>query len=490
MLHPTFAGPQPATPRSPTDAPVDQEDPAGPCSIYGKAFGLTYASNFLAMTAVALLFRYADFVTLLGGSEFHLGWIVGIGMVGGLVMRLAMGVGIDQYGPRLVWLGSQVLFTLVCFAHLAVSSHVGVLIYLLRIIYCCAFAGIFGAAMTFISSRCSAVRVAQAVGLVGTAGFLGAIAGTQIGDLMLGSGATERWQTDLMFIVAGLLSALAIPLAWLATRNLARPVRAPRAPLLSLLRRYHPGSVLLVGVVMGLSFGMPNTFLPTYAAELGFSRIGIFFGFYAPTAVLTRLLTRSWPERVGLRPMILLGVGGLAVSQMLFLGVRSEVHLIVPGLVMGFAHAILFPAVMGIGTQRFPETHRGLGTTLILGASDFGQLVGTPALGAILHYSQDVALPAYPTMFVCMACLLTAVCVYYALHSGGEAATTAAHELAPPHHEGFAESLSEPAPARAAPSGGGELRGPALRPQGVGLALQPHALLHQNPEPPVPTPEP
>ena len=51
-------------------------------STYGRPFWLAYLSNALLLAAVALLFRYADFVTLLGGTEFHLGWIVGIGMVG------------------------------------------------------------------------------------------------------------------------------------------------------------------------------------------------------------------------------------------------------------------------------------------------------------------------------------------------------------------------------------------------------------------------
>ena len=57
--------------------------------------------------AMALLFRYADFITLLGGSEWHLGWIVGIGMVGSLAMRLAMGSCIDHYRLR-AWSGFRV----------------------------------------------------------------------------------------------------------------------------------------------------------------------------------------------------------------------------------------------------------------------------------------------------------------------------------------------------------------------------------------------
>ena len=78
--------------------------PPEPHFTYGRAFWLSYAANLLILAAVGLLFRYADFITLLGGTEFHLGWIVGIGMVGSFFMRMALGSWIDRYGTRLLWL--------------------------------------------------------------------------------------------------------------------------------------------------------------------------------------------------------------------------------------------------------------------------------------------------------------------------------------------------------------------------------------------------
>ena len=46
------------------------------------------------MIGHSLLFRYADVVFFLGGSELLLGTIVGVGMIGSLAMRLAQGVGL------------------------------------------------------------------------------------------------------------------------------------------------------------------------------------------------------------------------------------------------------------------------------------------------------------------------------------------------------------------------------------------------------------
>jgi MFS family permease len=388
---------------------------AGGPSAYGRAFWYAYAANFFTAVGVAVLIRYADFITLLGGTEIHLGWIVGIGMIGSFVMRLATGVSIDRYGPRLMWLGSILLFVATCFAHLLITSHTGVAIYLLRIAYCCSLAGIYGASITFVSGKAPLVRMAELVGILGTSGFIGFMVGTGLGDLVRGSGALQRWQLDEMFLLAGLLGLGSIPLAWLAMRGYIHPARPTAPPVLRLVRHYQPGLLLLLVVLaMGAALNLPNTFLPTYAAELAIPRIGLFFTVYSIVAVLTRVVTRHWPARLGLRPMLLVGTAGLAVSQLLFLTVNSEWQLLLPGIGYGMSHAVLFPATVAAGNRRFPEHHRGLGTTLVLAMWDVGQLVGMPAAGAILHYGAATGLPPYTALFLSTAALLTLVGGLYA----------------------------------------------------------------------------
>lgn len=366
---------------------------------------------------VALLFRYADFVMFLGGTEFHLGWIVGVGMVGSLVMRLAMGSCIDHYGTKVVWLGSAMLLAASCFAHLAVTSHKGVAIYVLRILFCVGHAGIAGASMTFVSKRGSTRQIAEMIGMLGTSGFLGIILGSLLGDLMLGSVTVDRHQIERMFIIAGAFCALSCPFAWLATRTEVLARSSPNLSLFSALKRHHPGALLVVSIAMGLGLGLPGVFLRTYAADLNIPRIGAFFTTYSATAIITRMLTRRWPERFGNRPIILLGTATFVVSMLLFLPVHSEWLLIVPAISFGFSHAVLFPAVMAAGNLSFPARHRGLATVLILAASDVGTLLGAPAAGAVLKYAQPAGLPPYPTMFVTMSALMAAVGLGYFLSS-------------------------------------------------------------------------
>ena len=404
-------------------------------------------SSLLQSAAVSLLFRYADFVAVLGGTEFHLGWIVGVGMVGSLAMRMVLGSWIDRYGARPLWIGSILLFTATCFAHLAIASHTGAAIYLLRLSYCCAVAGFGGASMTFVSSRTANDRVAELVGMLGTGGFIGSVVGTLLGDFLFGSITITFTQVAWMFIVAGLLGLLSLPFAWAATRNerVSRtvsplsPGEMPRyvSPLpkgerpasrepspLTLVFRYNPGIILAIGVAMGVGLGLPSTFLRTYAAELGIPRIGLFFLVYSIAAIAIRVPTCRWTERFGPRRIILVGMAGMIASIAIFPLVHAEWQLVLPAIGFGCSHAILWPAVVAAGSITFPRQHRGLATVLILAAWDLGLLVASPAAGVILSSSKAFDLPPYPTMFLSIAGLLAIVGLWYALASRNAETTT------------------------------------------------------------------
>jgi MFS family permease len=418
MIRAASPPPRPPRPcRSSQPSTVAETPPAAARVAYGRAFWLAYASNSLLMVAVSLLFRYADFINLLGGTEFHLGWIVGVGMVGSLVTRIALGSCIDTYGSKVVWLGSTVLFVATCFAHLLVTSHTGVGIYALRVLYCCSIAGVYGASMTFVSGRGPTDRMAEMIGMLGTAGFLGTVAGTVLGDYMLNSVQADRDQIVTMFVAAGVLASLSYPFAWLATRTEVRPKPSPHASLIDVVRRHHPGAVLVVGAATGVGLGLPGVFLRPYAATLDIPRIGLFFMVYAVAAIITRVLTRHWPQRYGTRLIIVVGMVGMAASVALFLLVRSEWQLIWPAIAFGFSHAIVFPSVVAAGSATFPLRHRGLATLLTLAAFDIGQLTGAPMAGAVLAYSPSAGLDPYPTMFLAMAGLLALIGVWYAIAS-------------------------------------------------------------------------
>ena len=392
--------------------------PAGPRpagTAYGAPFWFAYVANTAVMIAVSLLFRYADFVNFLGGTEFNLGWIVGVGMVGSLLMRLLQGVGIDLYGARRVWLLSGFGLVLSCLGHLLIQHVDGPAIFVMRILLNTSIAGMFGASITYISSRAPAARMAEMIGMLGTSGFVGMMIGPRLGDWLFDTATIQRRQLDGMFLLAAAVGAASLVLAAASTRGYRHPPRRKQPPMAWLLRRYHPGPLLPVAVVMGFGLGLPGVFLRPFAVSLGINEIALFFMVYAPTAFLMRLATRRLPSRFGARPMVLTGLCCLILGTLLYLVVRSEWQLVMPAIVLGTAHALLFPSVVAGGSSGFPARYRGLATTLMLAMFDLGNLIGAPTVGIVLRYAGRAGLPRYPSMFLSVATLFTIVMLYYAL---------------------------------------------------------------------------
>jgi len=384
-----------------------------PQRVYGQVFWLSYLANALTMIALSILVRYADFVTHLGGAEGQLGLIVGVGMVGSLIMRFGQGIGIDRLGAGTVWLWSLVFLVLSLLAHCLIQSATSPSIFLVRILMQTSVAGVFGASITYISRRVPPERMAEIIGTLGTSGFIGILVGPQIADWICSGETIDRGQLNQLFLTSGCLVSISLVAAWGATRGQSiKPVR--RSPnLCALMRRYHPGVVMLVAAAVGAGVSVPNTFLRTYAAEIEIQQIGLFFGTYAITAFAVRMLTRRQFERRGNRIWMMWGLAALACSMLLYLTVRTTWHLMIPGSMAGVAHALLFPAVVAGGSTAFPERYRGLGTTLMLGMFDIGALFGAPAVGGILHFARRFGLPAYPMMFSAVALAMTLIAIIY-----------------------------------------------------------------------------
>ena len=80
-----------------------------------------------------------------------------------------------------------------------------------------------------------------------------------------------------MFLAAGAAAVVSLILTALATAG-SRPIKQkPRPPMLWLLKRYHPGAILLCAGAMGIGVMLPSTFLQPYAEQLDIHRVRTFF---------------------------------------------------------------------------------------------------------------------------------------------------------------------------------------------------------------------
>jgi len=395
---------------------------------YGPRFWFAYAANATMVTANALLTRYVAFLELYepANVELYLGAIIATGMIGSLLMRLWQGTAMDRHGPGKVWVVSAASLSLACLLHLAVASWVSgpmflVCVFGLRIVYMTSLAGAFGASMMYISRRAGPHRMAEMVGTLGTSGFVGLILGPLLGDFLFATQPVQPWQVQSMFGIAAALALVSLGFAFCATRgNLPPTLPSRRPPLWGLLRKYYPGSILAVGLALGVGSVFPMMFLANFVRHNGLDGMWLYFMMHSVAAFATRLLIRHFAEQYGLRRMVLIGLSSQILSYLLYLPVHAQWHLLFPAAAAGIAHAFLFPAIVAGGSSTFPARYRGIATSLSLGSIDLGMLIGGPLVGGLLHMAAWLAWPIYETTFVSMMLLLGSFAASYFLNTRSE----------------------------------------------------------------------
>ncbi len=402
------------------------EDIAPPQKLYDTVFFCTYFANVFMLTSFSLLFRFADFVESLGGDEWHLGWIVGLGTVGAIIFRLVQGAAIDRFGAIVVWVLSLAGLIVSILLHVGVTNVNGWEVYAIRFLMNLCVAGVFGSWLSFVTLRVPEYKVAEVIGVVGSSGFVGMAMGPVIGDWIFGTGLDLDVQVDQMFYIAAGLIGASMLCAVAAGIGEARHPHTdnhmgqsrssrPHPPgMRQLLQKYHPGFLLVVAIVMGLTISLPGTFLRPFAQQQGVENIKLFFLVYNIVAFVSRLTFRRAPEYLGIRNTILLGLFFMALSMLLYLAVDSAGSLLYPAVAGGLAHSFLFPSVVAGGTAFFPRENRGLATSLILAMYDTGQLIGAPLVGISLTSARYLELPDYPLTFmiVCVLILLSGLTLW------------------------------------------------------------------------------
>jgi len=390
--------------------------------VYDGTFVAMFAANSFLMSAVGLLFRYSDFVEVNGGDELKLGWIVGLGTIGAIAFRVFQAVLIDRIGVSIIWTVSLLLFIVGAIWHTQLPHIESWHVYGARILLASGIAGALGSWATFASLRAPLDRVAEVIGIAGASGFVGMAIGPTIGDALLASDGRSQTSIAMMFYVAAGLAVASLFCAWIANRpGQLRPfasgnpqVKIVRKRSWPIIKKHQPGLLLVVAITMGVGGAIPSTFLRPYTESIGIDAIASYFWTYNVTAFTCRIVFRRASHVVGLKAMILIGLGAMAVSMPLYLIVRSPFWLFVPAIAAGVSHCFLFPAVMSSGIAKFPIENRGLAMNFMFAMYDIGLALGAPILGVLLSFTRNSGFDSYTVMFVGVGVYVASVGILFA----------------------------------------------------------------------------
>jgi DHA1 family multidrug resistance protein-like MFS transporter len=347
----------------------------------------------------------------LGAGPSTIGVVVAASTVTGIVVKLPAGALSDVVGRRPLLLAGTLVFALVPFAYLGVSTLAGLVA--LRLVHGNATA-IFGpVASASVSDLAPPDRRGAWLGAYATAQGAGQALGPLLAGYLLAAG-----RFDAAFVTAGVIG-LAAPMIVGRVAAVAAPHHTEsrrRAFVAGIREVLGDRLVLVTSAAHAAQFvmnGALTAFLPLYGRDvvgLTMPQLGWLFAGQTLTTLAVRPLVGAASDRIGRRGVI---VAGLTVCAAAVWGVSATTHSwALAGVVMIYAAGVATTtaATSAFITDvtrraRYGAAHGVFGTIY-----DLGDAAG-PIVAGLL-----VAAVGYPSMFRVMALLgLTAAAAFWAL---------------------------------------------------------------------------
>ena len=176
-------------------------------------------------------------------------------------------------------------------------------------------------------------------------------------------------------------------------------------------RREGLGLLFFAVLVDLVGFGIVLPVLPFYAMDFGadFSQVGLLYAIYSLVQLVMAPLWGRISDRVGRRPVIILGLLGSALAYTIFARADSLAMLFLSRVVGGIGGSTI-PVAQAYIADATPPGRRAGGLGLIGAAFGLGFVIG-PALGGILYGLSpgSPAAPGYTAAALCLANALAAL---------------------------------------------------------------------------------
>jgi MFS family permease len=353
------------------------------------------------------------FAESLGATPELIGIIVAASTVTGVLFKLPAGALSDLLGRRRVMLLGAVFFAVPPFVYPFVKDAVALLV--LRFVHGFATAIFAPVASAYVAGLGEAARGAR-LGWFSSANDLGATAGPLIGGLILY--ATASFTAS--YLLVGVLGVLALGMTLLVPETKTKPTPAERS-LSARAAEFREGlrdvittpAVLTAAAVeatMYLGFGAFLGFLPLYARNVGLNdgAIAVVLALQLTVALLAKPLTGNMSDRLGRKPVIVLGLFASAAALPLIFRMTSFAGLVTVVPLLGLGVAAVTPATNALIADLVAARRLGTGMGVFGTIWDIGEAAG-PILAGIL-----IGQIGYEPAFDVIAAIIAAVAVVFA----------------------------------------------------------------------------
>jgi MFS family permease len=342
-------------------------------------------TNYGATTVMAF------YVAKISGSLAFSGLVGGAFSIASLVLRPVSGLAANRIGARWIMLASTLLCMAACAMHV-VAGAIALLV-ACRVLHGAGYSFYTTAGSTAVANVVPLARRSEGMGYYMLGNVIAMAIGPAITIAIVGDRTMAEFQTCFLILAAVCLlaSSMTLGLGRIGRPDGARqgtgaaPMRA-KSELPPALMGFEAGALwpCCVGFLMLVSYSALALYLAPYGRHYGWENVGAFFGVYAASMSLPRVLAGRIADRHGadivMFPSFLLAMAGYVLVAF----ARTPWMLYAAGVPLGIAMGTAMPQITTLCISRCSRERRGTAAAAYYVALDSALAFGMILAGRIV----------------------------------------------------------------------------------------------------------
>jgi len=357
----------------------------------------------------------------LNADEASIGLIAAISPIPGILVSAFAGAYSDKYGRKPLLIVSCLIFATAPFLYLLVRDP-GQVWMLIPIRFYHGFAtAIFGPVALAYVAELNPKKKGERMGMYSSATIVGRSIAPFLGGALIGIASLGFAGVYMACAIAGII---ALVLLMAGFRNLpeesvlterkieAGPRESVWRSLAAVCRNRTIMTTSSIEAIQYFAYGSVETFLPIYALSIGLQayQIGIMLGVQLVSLLLAKPLMGSVSDRIGRKPVIILGLLLCAISILLIPFTVDFIILCALSMVFGIGVAVTTSSTSALVSDVARKEHGGSAIGVLSSIMDVGNSAGPLVCGIL------IGLYAYQWSFGVEALLLVfGAIMFYAL---------------------------------------------------------------------------
>lgn len=313
---------------------------------------------------------------LLTSSSVIGGYMITVFTLAALFVRIFIKKLNEKYSNKTLLLVG-VLLTMVAALGYCLTKNI-VIFLIFRAIHGFGFGFSLTCAVAISNEYAPATRLSESVGFTSSANTLANAIGPSLALEILGKDYSDFIS---LFVLMLIISILAFIFSLFVKSSSKTKVKNSKSS--------YSGALIITAVFFIATFsqGAINSFLTSYAKELGLGNIGLFFTISAIVTFMSRFFSKRIQDFVGFRKLSFILAIIMALATFAISLVQNKTQLFLLAIPCGLASGLLFPIfnyriIEAVGTSQI-----AFGTSLYYCGVDIGYGLGAVAWGTIAQYT-------------------------------------------------------------------------------------------------------